>query len=325
MKQWIIENLNEINLVDGDAIQRAEGEVKLKIAKVAISATDCAPYINDDAHTKVIGHSAIGYVSEADEDSGLKLGSRVVISPFIKVREHGVDNIKTMGIDIDGLLRDFVSIKEENVLQLPESVSDDEAIFCDHIAIGNKVFGSFDCNKGDYIVIVGASTLGLMLSQLALYYQMVPILVDLDGDKLQLAEKWGVCYTLNPTFDNLERRVEEITGGRLAEAAIFAGEAVGVNSAIRLVKNDGDVIVAGYGFYTKHKIDTSNILRKQLRLKGVCNGVGEMSSAINLLANKIVKTEGLISAQANFEEVPDVLKNCVQYPYQYSKIIINID
>ncbi len=325
MKEWQIENLQEINLVEGDTISREEGEVKLKISKVAISATDFAPYLNDDARTKVIGHSAIGYVSEADESSGLKLGSRVVISPFIKVREHGVDLIKTMGVDVDGLLRDFVSVKEDNVFQLPDGISDEEAIFCEQIAIGNKVFGSFDCNKGDYIVIVGASTLGLMLSQLALYYQMVPILVDLDGDKLDLAEQWGVCYTLNPTFDNLERRVEQITGGRMCEAAIFAGEAVGINSAIRLVKNEGDVIIAGYTFYAKHQIDTSNILRKQLRLKGVCNGMGEMSSAINLLANKIIKTNGLISAQANFEDVPEVLENCVNYPYQYNKIIVNID
>lgn len=50
-----------------------------------------------------------------------------------------------------------------------------------------------------------------------------------------------------------------------------------------------------------------------------------MSSAINLIANKVVKTDGIISADANFGEVPQVVENCVKYPYQYSKILINND
>lgn len=324
MKEWHIENLNSIKMTESTC-PREQGQVKLKISKVAISATDLSVLSNGNISTTVIGHSAVALVSESDDDSGLKLGSRVVISPFIKVREHGVDKIKTMGVDVDGLLKDFVCVPFENVFVLPDGISDEEAVFAEYIAIGNKVFGSFDCEKGDYIVIVGASTLGLMLGQLALYYQMVPILIDLDSDKLAIAQKWGVPYTLNPTFDNLERRVEEITGGRMSEAAVFAGEGVGVNSTIRLVKDEGDVVIAGYMSHAKHQIDTSTILRKQLKLKGVCNGDGEMPSAINLLANKIIRTEGLITAQANFGEVPQVVENCVKYPYQYNKILINID
>ena len=134
-----------------------------------------------------------------------------------------------------------------------------------------------------------------------------------------------MAYTLNPTYDSLERRVEEITGGRMSEGAIFAGESVDINSAIRLVKNEGDVVIAGYATRAKHSVDAYSILKKQLKLKGVCNGDGEMSSAINLIANKVVKTDGIISADANFGEVPQVVENCVKYPYQYSKILINND
>ena len=98
-----------------------------------------------------------------------------------------------------------------------------------------------------------------------------------------------------------------------------------INSAIRLVKNEGDVVIAGYATRAKHAVDAYSILKKQLKLKGVCNGDGEMSSAINLIANKVVKTDGIISADANFGEVPQVVENCVKYPYQYSKILINND
>ena len=306
MKEWIINKENGVKLVE-DVSQRADGQVKVKIAKVAISSQDMcnlSAMAKDDA--VVPGHSAVALVSEADEDSGLKLGSRVVVSPYLKECEHGVDVVKTMGVDVDGLLRDFVSVPLENVFALPDGVSDEEALFTEYIAMGNNVFEALDREKGDYIVIVGASTLGLILGQMATYYQYVPILIDLD-------------------VDNLERRVEEITGGRMAEAAIFSGESVDVNAAIRLVKNQGDVIIAGYATRGKHAVDAGTVLKKQLTLKGVCNGIGELSSAINLLANKVVKTDGIIGAAANFEEIPQVVESCVKYPLQYSKIMINCD
>ena len=325
MKQWHINKDEGVALVE-NVNAREEGQVKLKLSKVAVSSQDMSNFASlpqNDAVTP--GHSAVAYVSESDEDSGLKLGARVVISPYVKAQQHGVEVVKTMGVDVDGLLRDFVCVPYENVFALPDGVSDEEALFAEYIAMGDNVFEALDLEKGDYIVVLGASTLGLIIAQMANYYQYVPILIVLDSDKLALAQKWGVAYTLNPTYDNLERRVEEITGGRMSEAAIFAGESVDINLAIRLVKNEGDVIIAGYATRAKHAIDAYPILKKQLKIKGICNGDGCMSSAINLLANKVVKTDGIISAAANFEEVPSVVENCVKYPYQYSKIVVNMD
>ncbi|MGN0744435.1 MAG: zinc-binding dehydrogenase [Christensenellales bacterium] len=325
MKKWIINKEDGVAIFE-DVSQRREGQVKVKMSKVAVSSQDVCHLSTLLRENAVVpGHSAVAHVSEADEDSGLKLGARVVISPYVSTSEHGEEVVKTMGVDVDGLLCDFACVPFENVFVLPDGISDEEALFCEYIAMGNNVFEALDREKGDYIVIVGASTLGLVLGQMATYYQYVPILVDLDADRLALAQKWGVSYTLNPTYDNLERRVEEITGGRMAEAAISSGDSVDVNAAMRLVKNHGDVIVAGYATRGNHAVDASTVLKKQLTIKGVCNGIGEMSSAINLLANKVVKTDGIFGASANFDEIPQVVENCIKYPYQYGKILINCD
>ena len=296
MKAWHIENLNRIKLVES-VLPKREGEIKLKMSKVAISSTDFAYFAagEEDEHGKSVvvpGHSAVAYVSSEDSAAGLKLGARVVVSPFVRYEEHGVAKVKVLGVDTDGLLVDFASVPEENVYALPDGVPDDEAIFAEYIALGNNVLNSMEAGKGDFVVIVGASTLGLVLSQLALYYQMIPILVDLDAEKLALAASWGVYYLLNPTYDNLERRVEEITGGRMAEASVYVGDGVPFDCAFRLVKDKGEVVVSGYSVRAGHNADVADILAKQLRVIGVADGYGEMSSAINLLANRIVKTEG---------------------------------
>ena len=329
MKAWHIENLNRIKLVES-VLPKREGEIKLKMSKVAISSTDFAYFAagEENEHGKSVavpGHSAVAYVSSEDSAAGLKLGARVVVSPFVRYEEHGVAKVKVLGVDTDGLLGDFASVPEENVYALPDGIPDDEAIFAEYIALGNNVLNSMEAGKGDFVVIVGASTLGLVLSQLALYYQMIPILVDLDAEKLALAASWGVYYLLNPTYDNLERRVEEITGGRMAEASVYVGDGVPFDCAFRLVKDKGEVVVSGYSVRAGHNADVADILAKQLRVIGVADGYGEMSSAINLLANRIVKTEGLIGARIGFDEVPEMVEQCAEYPYQYNKILITVD
>ena len=83
--------------------------------------------------------------------------------------EHGVKKVSVLGVDVNGLLSDFVSVPAENVYALPDGIPDDEAIFAEYIALGNNVLNSLEAGKGDFLVIVGASTLGLIIAQLALY------------------------------------------------------------------------------------------------------------------------------------------------------------
>ena len=197
MKSWHIENLARIKLVES-VLRKNEGEVKLKMSKVAISSTDFA-YFASDAPDKnpeltVPGHSAVAYMSEDCDALGLKMGARAVISPYVRYEEHGVKKVSVLGVDRDGLLSDFVSVPAENVYALPDGIPDDEAIFAEYIALGNNVLNSLEVDKGDFVVIVGASTLGLILAQLALYYQMIPVIIDLDAES-SLSPQAGGCTT----------------------------------------------------------------------------------------------------------------------------------
>ncbi len=326
MKTWEIENATNMKIVE-KTLHREENQVKIKLSKIAISSTDVNYFMQNIGNQiiKVPGHSAIGYVSEAEESSGLKMGARVVVSPFVAKEIFGSKRVLTMGVDTDGLLSDFCCLPTENVYVLPDGISDNDAIFAEYIAMALKVFTEIECEKGDYIVVVGASTLGLIVAQLAVYYQMVPILVDFDADKLKLAENWGVYYTLNTTLDNLERRVEEITAGRKSEYVIYVGDGISLNNAVRLVKDGGEVVISGYASAIKHEIDAEILLRKNLTVKGISNGYGEMSSAINILANEIIKTEGIINKSVNFEELQPVFEECEKYPYKYNKILVEFD
>ena len=227
MKAWQITAKEEIALVEKK--QEAEAtDVKVRISEVALSSTDVAIFEGKKASYPIIPvRSAIGLVSEAHAMSGLKKGERVVLSPYVlddpfyKKKGALVPDVKVMGLDMDGFLCDFISMPPENVYPLPEGIKDNDAIFTEQIALAVKSLGALETERGDYVAILGANTLGIIAAELCIYYQLVPIVIDVDETKLSLAENHGIYYTINPSKADVRQRIIEITGGKLAEFTLY--------------------------------------------------------------------------------------------------------
>lgn len=328
MKAWRIEGPSELELIEMKA-KRAAGQIRVKISTCALSETDLAYYRGTNHRAGIVPtHSAVGYVSEADEDSEMKLGQRVVISPYIDESEVEVEipsqrKIRIMGVDVDGFLCDFVNVPQNNVYFLPEGIKDDEAVFIDYIALANQVIENFEFEKGDYLLIIGASTFGLIIAQLALYYQLVPIIVDKYDDRLKLAEELGVYYTVNFRRDNVDLVLKEITGGRMADFTVFEPRELPFSIAHDYTREGGTVVISGYNnFVMSFDADIEKVFAKQITIKGVNNGIDEITSAINFLANRVVKTETLVGEKFDFENAPQAFESCIHSGKSYGKVLI---
>ncbi len=328
MKAWKIEGPSELELIETKS-KRAAGQIRVKLSTCALSATDLAYYRGTNHRSGIVpSHSAVGFVSEADDESELKLGQRVLLSPYIEDSEVEVENpsqrkIKIMGVDVDGFLSDFVNVPQNNVYVLPEGIKDEEAVFIDYIALANQVIENFDFEKGDYLLIIGASTFGLVIAQLALYYQLVPIIVDKYDDRLKLAEELGVYYTVNFRRDDVDLVLKEITGGRMADFTVFEPRELPFSLAHDYTREGGTVVVSGYNnFVMSFDADIEKIFAKQITIKGVNNGIDEITSAINFLANHVVRTEILVGEVYDFEDAPKAFEDCQHRIKSYGKVLI---
>ena len=88
MKQWRI-NKEGVTLVEKAGV-REEGQVKVKISKVAVSSADLSHLATCDKDSAIVpGHSAVAYVSEADEDSGLS-SARAWLSARTSLKKNTV-------------------------------------------------------------------------------------------------------------------------------------------------------------------------------------------------------------------------------------------
>lgn len=75
--------------------------------------------------------------------------------------------------------------------------------------------------KGTHVAVLGAGEIGNILSQLLIYHQAVPILIDSDEEKLAVAAQCGVYYTVKAD-ETMEENIARITGGRLAAGSVYS-------------------------------------------------------------------------------------------------------
>lgn len=306
-------------------------KVKVRITHVLPCASDVKIF-SGDSSTKypfVIGHSAIGVVSNDREEYGLKRGMKVIVNPYSTQgieRFNWEEQVKTQGVDEDGFLREFVFLDKEKIIPFPEDVTEGEAIFTERIALALKALNAFSVNKGDYIVIVGGNTTCNILAQLAIYFQMIPILIDSNARNLAMAEKCGVPYIINETKESAMERVAEYTGGRMAESAVvYMDEELAPSYVFPLTKFGGKCVILGENKVIRNfDADISEICRRQLRVKGVNNGESEFDSAVNILAQKILNFDGFIDKTVEMKDADVALREMRDDVERYFNIVLKL-
>ena len=260
----------------------------------------------------------IGKITETcgEETYGIARGVRVFPHPEIacgkcfeclKGDDTHCSSFLTAGKTSDGFLRDFAVFSNDDVSVLPPVVTDMDALFIDHVALCDKVVDAIELNKGEHVVIVGGDVSGIILAQLIIYYQGIPILVDNNDNNIVIAKNSGLYYTL--FADNkIEKNVADLTGARLAKKVVYmTGSNLNTDIALKLAGSNATVCFAGFGT-PGIRVNFSPALIKQLNFKCVNNGYGNIDSAINLIANRAVDTSVFSIAQIKREAAKEAIE-----------------
>ena len=221
-------------------------------------------------------------------------------------------------------MSDFVVVPASIAYKLPERVTDSDAVFTEHIALSINAVSKLNLENGEHIVIVGANALGIILAQVALYYQAIPILVDTDAAALAVAEELGVYYTVNSVEADPMKKIFSITGGRMADAAAFVATShMSFGRSLDYVKVGGRVALTGWSKLSEDVTGSfSGILNKQLKVFGVNNGVRMFPSAINLLATRTINVSRLIGREVKFEEVDKAMSENAEGLDRFVKTVV---
>ena len=310
MKVWQLTYPHNLQHVTSPDLKRPTDKVKIKITKALLSESDVAVY-SGAVKVKcpfIPGRFAIGQVTEAEEDSFIRKGERVYLAGTTE-DECAPDGLRIAGESADGFYRDFVLAGIDNVYPLPASVTDEAAFLIDAIALAEHIVDDMHVGVGQHVLVIGGGLYGNILCQILIYHRAVPILADNNVERLARAKRSGIYYTF-PNDDTLKNKVLEVTGGKLADAAVYLAFANRCEPSVMfpLVKRDAYVSFCSLTGKPLH-VNLENALKNNITIKGITESREYVSTAINLLANKAVNFSEFTFRSYREEELPQLLAN----------------
>lgn len=180
MKAVWLEN-NKIELREIPQPQKPN-EALVKIRKAGICSTDLELVKGYYPYTGVLGHEFVGEVvaltpgpSPEGRGESLRVGERVVgeinavcgqCEQCLNGRPTHCENRTVLGIvNRDGTFAEFTRLPIANLHKVPDSVSDELAVFAEPIAAALEIQEQVNIKPNDRVLLVGAGRLGQLIAQ----------------------------------------------------------------------------------------------------------------------------------------------------------------
>jgi len=239
----------------------------------------------------VIGHEFVGVVEECSDKS--LIGKRVVgdincgcgVCEWCKKGLHRhCPNRQTLGIwQKDGCFSDYFTLPIENLLVVPDNVSDEEAVFTEPLAAALEILEQIHIQPIEKVLVLGDGKLGILIA-LALNASGLDVtLVGKHQEKLDIAKNQGVKTQL---LNKLEVKKE---WDYVVEAT---GSISGFETSVSLVKPRGTLVLKSTIVGGK-EFNFSALVVDELTI--VCSRCGRFKPALRMLEQKRIDVKPLIS------------------------------
>ena len=310
MKSFKITKNFTIEEENNDSSLSLKEYAKIKILRAGVCESDVALFAGKLTNAELPispTRVAIGLVSES-EDITLRKGQRVMLSPYTRL-ENGKYVIN--GLKGDGYLADYVYAPLHNIYTVPLGVSDTAFTFIEDIAMAINVIEKLNIEKTKYVMLYGCTSVNLIIAQLCIYYQAIPIVIDSDAARLNIAKDLGVYYAINYNEEDVLQKIKEITSGKLVEYLILSSDVCDeIGKMLHFVRKNGNVAIVGYNTAIPPlKGDLSPIIINNLTVYGISDGFGEIETAINMLATEVVKVDKLIAQEVDISEAKNTFNS----------------
>ena len=299
MKALIFDN--ELKLVDNyKKPEPPTGEALIKVRLAGICNTDLEITKGYMGFSGVIGHEFVGVVEDVNSKDKDLLGKRVVGEincacgecDFCRkgLRTH-CPNRSTLGIyNRDGCFAEYLTLPVVNLIEIPDSVSDEEAVFTEPLAAALEIIEQVHIKPSDKIAVLGDGKLGLLIAFALSTTQADLVLIGKHENKLKIASEQGVKTALLSKINNV----------KCYDIVVDAtGSINGFEKAIELLKPRG-VLVLKSTVASNKEINLAPIVIDEIMVVG--SRCGALKPAMRLLEKKLFDFKPLITKTYNFDE-----------------------
>jgi threonine dehydrogenase-like Zn-dependent dehydrogenase len=276
------------------AAPSARGEVVVRVTLSGICNTDLEIARGYAGFRGTLGHEFVGVVDDAGGGT-MARGQRVVgeinagCGACAKCEAGDSRHCATrtvLGIvGRDGAHADLLTLPARNLVSVPKSIRDEDAVFVEPLAAACGVLERCPMQPGTRVAVLGDGKLGLLCAFVLHAHHLQPLLVGKHPSKLALARAREIETS---TIDAARAR------GRVFDVVVEAsGGASGFELALDLLRPQGTLVLKST-FHGATPIDAARVVVEEINVVG--SRCGRFAPALDLLARNAVDLSPLVSA-----------------------------
>lgn len=205
-----------------------KGEALIKVTYGGVCNTDKEITKGYMGYKGILGHEFTGVVEEINDEDKTFLGKRVVGEINLgckncewcaKDLERHCPNRSTLGIlTKDGCFAEYLTLPLSNLIEIPEHVPDEQAVFVEPLAAGLEILEQMHIQPCQKVMVLGDGKLGLLTALALNACGLDVLIVGKHQNKLDIAKNQGVKTQLlsefeqAPKFDVVVEATGSITG-----------------------------------------------------------------------------------------------------------------
>jgi threonine dehydrogenase-like Zn-dependent dehydrogenase len=297
---------NQISLRDVPQPNKPN-EALIKIRKTGICSTDLELVKGYYPYTGVLGHEFVGEVVSASDNSWI--GQRVVgeinavcgkCEACLNGRPTHCENRTVLGIvNRDGVFAEYATLPLENLHRVPDSVSDEAAVFTEPLAAALEIQQQMQIKPSDRVLLIGAGRLGQLIAQT----------LALTGCDLRVVARHAQQQKLLTA-----RGIRLITEGEIQprrwDIVVEAtGSPDGFNLARKAIRPGGTILLKST-YKGEMNVNFSSIVVDEITVLG--SRCGPFEPALRLLEKREVDPTVLIAAQYKLSDAVKGFEHAAQ-------------
>jgi len=314
----VFANPGACQIVERELPMPAERQALIRVEACGVCGTDAHIYRGEfpARFPLVAGHEFAGVVEEIGVDVPyLRPGDHVTIDPNIpcgacracrRGLTHLCRHLSAVGVTQDGGFATHCLVPAPQCHKVSDGVPFGVAAMAEPVACCVHGIDRADLHAGEIVVLIGAGTIGLILLQLALLQGAATTIVsEPSPEKRREAERLGAFRTVDPTSEELQESVTQVTQGWGADVVIeCVGSQQTAQQALELASDGGRVLLFGVAPETARiALSPFAVYRKEICVTGSFTNPFTHGRALALISSGRLQVDQLISHRLALDEV----------------------
>lgn len=230
-----------------------------------------------------------------------------------------------LGGDIDGMLSEYVVLREDGLVRVPDYLSMEEAatLPCAAVTAWNAVVHAGRVKAGDVVLTQGTGGVSMFALQFAKLLGARVLGMSGSDEKLERAKEMGldagVNYRETPEWHPW---VMEQTGGRGADLVVEVGGAGTFARSLQSVRIGGAIAQIGVLSQSAEGLQIPLVLHRQVHLRGIYVGSRADFEEMNRALAQ-AKLKPVIDEIFSFDQAPQALRK-MEAAAHFGKICIRL-